>query len=463
MNGKMKKLVSVCLITASIFTLNACGSGDKAANANLKKVTVWTGDSHSKNIINNLVEEYNKTKGKELGIELEYSVKDGNMAQNLEMAIASNQAPDFFTTSAVQKYAESGDIIALSDIKGGQEYINEKFDQDAIEHFTASFDGKIYKAPLYVTTTGIAYNKDMFKKYGLVDENGEAKPPKTLAEFREYAKKLTNPSEKEYGIIIPIKMSSFPTNFTRLAVASTGMSGYNFKEGKYDYTVLEPGLNAVMGMKADGSMYPGANGLDNDTARAVFAEGKIGMIFSGSYDVAVFTSQFPAKCDWDVAPLPVEDENHRYKQVMANDGFVVMNKKSADRLGEDIMLEVFKWLHGDELVSELYRQGACIPYDVSVIENTKINDDVYYAMEHFAEMRKTGYALPSVMPTDLEGTPDFKTLFNSKIWMNEGNTHDLLVDLSNRSNAGIDKKFSVNKELKKEDYIYPNWDLSIKE
>lgn len=64
-------------------------------NANLTKVTIWTGDSHSKNIINGLVEEYNKTKGKELGIQVEYSVKDGNMAQNLEMAIASNQAPTF--------------------------------------------------------------------------------------------------------------------------------------------------------------------------------------------------------------------------------------------------------------------------------------------------------------------------------------------------------------------------------
>ena len=462
MNGKLKKLTAVCLATASLFTLNACKSGGDAENANLTKVTIWTGDSHSKNIINGLVEEYNKTKGKELGIQVEYSVKDGNMAQNLEMAIASNQAPDFFTTSAVQKYAESGDVISVSDIKGGQEYINENYDEEAIEHFTMAFDGKIYKAPFYVTTTGIAYNKDMFKKYGLVDENGEAKPPKTLKEFREYAKKLTNPAEKEYGIIIPIKMSSFPTNFTRLAVASSGTSGYNFKTGKYDYTVFEPGLEAIMGMKADGSMYPGANGLDNDTARAVFAEGKIGMIFSGSYDVAVFTSQFPAKCDWDVAPLPVADENNRYKQVMANDGFVVMNKKSIERVGEDKMLEVFKWIHSKVVVSELYKQGAGIPYNVDVIENTKINDDVYYALQTFADLRKTSFALPSVMPTDLEGTPDFKTLFNSKIWMGEGSIHDLLVDLSNRSNAGIGKKFSVSTELKKENYIYPDWDVSIK-
>ena len=113
-------------------------------------------------------------------------------------------------------------------------------------------------------------------------------------------------------------------------------------------------------------------------------------------------------------------------------------------------------------MSELYKQGACIPYNVDVIENTKINDDVYYALQTFADLRKTSFALPSVMPTDLEGTPDFKTLFNSKIWMGEGSIHDLLVDLSNRSNAGIGKKFSVSTELKKENYIYPDWDVSIK-
>ncbi|UKI37650.1 MAG: hypothetical protein L6V93_05965 [Clostridiales bacterium] len=90
-------MTAVCLATASLFTLNACKSGGDAENANLTKVTIWTGDSHSKNIINGLVEEYNKTKGKELGIQVEYPVKDGNRAQNLEMAIASNQAPDFFS------------------------------------------------------------------------------------------------------------------------------------------------------------------------------------------------------------------------------------------------------------------------------------------------------------------------------------------------------------------------------
>ncbi|UKI38534.1 MAG: extracellular solute-binding protein [Clostridiales bacterium] len=91
-------------------------------------------------------------------------------------------------------------------MKGGQEYINENYDEEAIEHFTMAFDGKIYKAPFYVTTTGIAYNKDMFKKIRLgrrktVRQN-RRKPLKNSENTR---KKLTNPAEKEYGIIIPIK------------------------------------------------------------------------------------------------------------------------------------------------------------------------------------------------------------------------------------------------------------------
>ena len=38
-------------------------------------------------------------------------------------------------------------------------------------------DGKTYHVPFKVTTTGLIYNKDLFKKEGFVYEQGEALPP----------------------------------------------------------------------------------------------------------------------------------------------------------------------------------------------------------------------------------------------------------------------------------------------
>ena len=459
---KFLKGIAVLISTAVIFTsLCACDSSKETANnSTLEEITIWTGDSHSKNVIKGLVDEFNKEQGKKLGVKLVYTVKEGNYAQTLDMAIASQQAPDMYTCFATQKYAENGDIIALNDLKGGQEYIDSILDEEAKRSFITTFDGKTYKIPYYVNTFGLIYNEDMFKAKGLVDKDGNAKAPETYDEFREYAKKLTDAKKNEYGLILPFKNTSSYGNFLNMTFASKGVKGYDPLSGTYDYTVLESAFNTMLAMKNDGSMYPGAESLDNDMARALFAEGKIGMIFGGSYDVAVFTSQFPAKCNWSVAPMPLENKDEAYMQRMSNDGGLVINKKSVERIGEEKMLEVFKWFHGEEVLSELYKKGMSIPYNQEVIDKTKVSDDIHKAWAEFGSFRKISAIYPAEMPTDLEGTASFVDIFKTNIWPENGNMHNLLEDLSKRSNAGIEKKYAVNTNLKRENYIIENYNAT---
>ncbi len=55
----------------------------------------------------------------------------------------------------------------------------------------AMYQGKVYGIPQGVDDRALVYNKDLLVRAGLVDEKGEAKPPKTWEELREYSKKLT--------------------------------------------------------------------------------------------------------------------------------------------------------------------------------------------------------------------------------------------------------------------------------
>ena len=103
-----------------------------------------------------------------------------------------------------------------------------------------------------------------------------------------------------------------------------------------------------------------------------------------------------------------------------------------------------------------------MPYNYKVIKNSTVNSDIHKAWAKFGELREIGTTYPSEMPTDLAGTPDFKTIFMENIWPENGNMHELLVDLSKRSNDGIVKKFEVNKNLKREDYIIKDYDVSRK-
>ena len=55
----------------------------------------------------------------------------------------------------------------------------------------ALYRGKIYGIPQGVDDRALVYNKDLLVRAGLVDDKGEAKPPQTWEELRDYSKKLT--------------------------------------------------------------------------------------------------------------------------------------------------------------------------------------------------------------------------------------------------------------------------------
>jgi multiple sugar transport system permease protein len=63
----------------------------------------------------------------------------------------------------------------------------------------ATYKNKIYGIPSTVDDRIFYYNKDLLIKEGLVDENGDAKPPRTWEELEEYALRLTKTNE--YGNI----------------------------------------------------------------------------------------------------------------------------------------------------------------------------------------------------------------------------------------------------------------------
>ena len=81
---------------------------------------------------------------------------------------------------------------------GGKELV-AKYDGH-LSYFTHTYKDKTYCLPFSTNTYALIYNKDMFKKAGLVDENGEPKAPETFDELREYDK-----TRKEFGIILPLK------------------------------------------------------------------------------------------------------------------------------------------------------------------------------------------------------------------------------------------------------------------
>lgn len=431
---------------------------EEAAPVDVTTISWWSGDSHNKELMEQLVNDFNNTVGKEKGIAIDYKVIGGDSAaQATELALQSGVGPDLFTKGSMKTMAEEGIILALEDLSGGDELL-ARYEGKIPSGFISG--GKTYRVPITATTRALIYNKDMFVEAGLVDENGEATPPKTYDELREYAQILTDESSRKYGIIWPIKWGGWYSSDIADAVFQAKVSSFNYETGTYDYSGMKPVLECFAGMYADGSVYPGADSVDNDSARALFAEGVIGMKFAYSFDVGVLNDQFPAKCDWGVAPLPVLDENERYTQVMTYSGSPYINARSAAE--PEKLLEVYKFITSDEVAIAKYKQGYDVPWNWDIVADAELSADAPKGFKEFCQMASISELKPSGLKADITGENNEIVELTPFLTGNRSidELDETLEVLTDRLNAGIDRYYEANPDSKEDDSAVIGWKQS---
>jgi ABC-type sugar transport system permease subunit/ABC-type glycerol-3-phosphate transport system substrate-binding protein len=113
------------------------------------------------------------------------------------VSVAGGVPPDviYFDRYAVAEWAARGAFMPLDpyierDIAAGRETPRlEQFYKSCLDE--AVYNGQAYAIPNSVDDRALFYNKDLFKRAGLVDENGEAQPPRDWDELKAYAVKLS--------------------------------------------------------------------------------------------------------------------------------------------------------------------------------------------------------------------------------------------------------------------------------
>ena len=459
----MKKIIktatAVALCAAMCVSLGACGE-KKNANNGTTTVTIWSGNGHDKAFLNERIAKWNETTGKEKGVRIEYTVQEGNINEKLSLAFETDQAPDLFTGGNFMEYVEKGYIAPFDDIEGIDGIMNHYSKYTAYGR-TKYYDGKIYSIPNGAGTYGLIYNKDMFKAAGIVDEKGEPTPPETLDELRDYAKRLTNESKKEYGIIFPGKFGSwYGDDVMKMASASCGfVDGYNPKTGEYDFSAQGAVMKTLVGIKEDGSCYPGVEGLDNDPARARFAAGGVAMKTAGSYDYGVLTDQFPATIDWGVAPFPVIDKNDKHKQYMGVGAYLLINKKSVPEK-EKAIAEVLNFFYSDELIIDAYKNGINLPIDWDLVKDVEL-DDSMKQWKQFAELVSISIDCPVSIKTGLKSGDAMAVKWINEIW--PGNIPSSQIDSFCEEMTKKYNDAAANYQKENPDYdpstsIIPEWD-----
>lgn len=429
----MSKQRIVALVLSILLVLSSAAyadSGKAEAAKDPVTITIWSNDAHSKDLFVEKVENFNNNEGKELGIVIDLSVYGTDYYSTLDVALQADEAPYIFKCNKIPQYARAGKLAALDDLPGGAEVAAPYAEMNSVG--VGIVDGKTYAVPFKNTTMALAYNKELFASLNL-------EFPKTWGEMRECARIITeNGNGLKYGYGLGMSYVSYGLFFILpMASASTGIMHFDHATGRYNFSALTPYMNFMLDMINDGSMFPGYETMDDDTKRAQFAAGNIGMIPVFSSDVGVLTKQFPATFEWGVGPYPTETEDVRYKMESNPSTFYVINKSAVQDGVEEQVIAVMNALLSEEHLLALFEgeKDMISRADVKA-KSTATNVSEQWKEFGDSSYRYTGYGVPDGLLT-IEGDT-YKDVFD-KILTGLVDPAEALADLDVRYNAALDK------------------------
>jgi multiple sugar transport system substrate-binding protein len=435
LNEKYRVLILMALaVLAGLAPVFAAG-GQPASGTGDGKIVLkwWSNGRHDLTFRNAGVEEFNNANP---DIQIVYEIFTEDYFNTLELSFQSGQAPDMFacTSNPMGYYVERNMCIPLN------KYITPAFRAKFAEPFSIegvnTINGQQYSLPHTGVSFRLMYNKEIFKAAGI------AEPPKTMDEYYIIAKRITDwgKSRGIYGTAQQFKVvnSVGERVFDQLAYRN-GFSNYDFRTGRYNFSVMKPVLEYFRRMYADGIMFPGTEGMEIDMVRAQFAEGKIGMYFNGSWEVGIFAKdgQFPAKQDWGVVPLPgLTNPNPTGKTKLWGAGN--FNAITTACKNPDAAWKYFEYLFSDKVIQEY--QGGGFGF---LLVNAAAKAPVPAGITGFKEF-SINPALEKVWPV----SPDMQTMvvegrrayeIYTAIVLGAVNIDAGLADLTARYNTALDR------------------------
>ncbi|MGW4399695.1 extracellular solute-binding protein [Amycolatopsis nivea] len=207
-----------------------------------------------------------------------------------------SNAPDVaeFGNTDVSSYAQTG---ALSDLT--KDIANWSDGKDLLPSVvdTAKANGKIYGIPWYTGIRALYYRTDVFAELGL-------KPPTTLAELTDDARKIREKKPDLYGIATGGKYTYAMLPF----IWANGGELAKQDNGKWTSTVDSPqakaGVTAYANLIKDDICPPAAcANLTGTQSVTAFAGGKAGMVIGGDFNRKA-VEKGAVKGKYAIMPLP---------------------------------------------------------------------------------------------------------------------------------------------------------------
>lgn len=231
---------------------------------------------------------------------------------------------------------------------------------------TVTFDDNQWGVPIAFSTKALYWNKDLFKQAGLDPET----PPKTWAEEIEFAKTIKEKTGiAGYGL--PAKtFDNTMHQFMHWVYTNNG------KVIDGDKIVIDsPQVLAALQAYKDITPFSveGATAYEQNEIRAIFLDGKVGMIQAGS---GAATRLKETKVNWGVAPLPLGPEAKGEGTLLITDSLAIFKGSGA----EEKAIEFAKFITSPGPQGEYELQGGAglTPLRPSPMVDEFVKKDPYW-------------------------------------------------------------------------------------
>lgn len=299
---KLKKVLALALAAVMTLSIAACGkkteekSGSDSGKGTKLTVAIW--DSNQEAGLKEIMDDFTK----ESGIEVDIQVTPwSDYWTMLEAATQGGEMPDVFWmhSDQIATYAAYDDILLnLSDkIEKSDKIDLENYPENLVSIYQNEA-GDQMAVPKDIDTCAVWYNKKMFDEAEIDYPTADW----TWEDFREIAKKLTNPEKNQYGT--SIKPGSYQESWYSTIYAYGGevISEDKTKSG-FDNPKTIEGMQVIENIIKDGSMPEYSIVAENNTEELMMA-GTVAMTFQGSWMIPDLASNDFVKENCDIAPLP---------------------------------------------------------------------------------------------------------------------------------------------------------------
>ncbi|HWJ53134.1 MAG TPA: sugar ABC transporter substrate-binding protein, partial [Propionibacteriaceae bacterium] len=350
-----KRLVAVAaMATLAPLVLTACGGGSgggeagSSASATVDSLTVldYYNDEPAKSLIGDMLQKC----GTSIGVAKvdHQSVPGPTLIQKVLQQASSKTLPDvlMLDNPDIQQIAEAGALAPLGDFG-----INaDGYAPGPVS--AATYDGQLYGLQPGANTLAIFYHKDVLAKAGV-------QPPKTWAELKTVAKKLT--TGKQYG---------FAFNATADYEGAWQFLPPMWTNGGDETDLKSPqvaeALQLWKDLVDDGSVSKSAVNWKQADVNDQFIAGKAAMMLNGPWQIP---SLQKAKKNFGVAPFPINKPGQTSVAPLGGEAWTV--PETGDDAKKTKAAELVKCMNTDENQMLRAKQGGLVPTKLALADQYK--------------------------------------------------------------------------------------------